>query len=176
MTLLAIVVLAAIAVVAVALSLMRIGRRCERPRADEVHMVVTPDQWQIRVCRYRATTSPGEPVFLCHGFMSNQFSFALPAGRGLVDALCESGYDCWVVDLRGDLSSIPAPGSTLDDPTLDDHLLRDIPSVIEFIRNATGHSKVHWIGHSMGGMLLYAYDLVFGTEALASGTTDATRA
>jgi len=171
MTLLATAVLAVIAVVAVALSLMRAGSRCERPRADEVHMVVTPDQWQIRVCRYRAKMSPGEPVFLCHGFMSNQFSFALPAGRALVDVLCANGYDCWVVDLRGSLSSMPAPGTTRDDPTFDDYLLKDIPSVLEFIRNRTGHSKVHWIGHSMGGMLLYAYDMVFGTELLASGTT-----
>ena len=144
--------------------------------ADETHLVTTPDLWRIRLCRYKAKKGPGkrgsgEPVLLCHGFMSNQYNFSLPAGEAIVDALAEQGYDCWAIDLRGARSSIPPFGRSIEDPTVDDYLLRDIPATIAYIRKATGFAKVHWIGHSMGGMLFFAYNAAFGTGALASGTT-----
>ena len=139
--------------------------------ADEVHTVATPDHWRIRLYRHKAKKGPGEPVFLCHGFMSNQWNFSIPGGESMADQLAEEGYDCWLIDLRGARSSIPAFECNLDEPTVDDYLLRDIPSAIDYIRKATGHDKVHWIGHSMGGMLLYAYDAAFGPKYLASGIT-----
>jgi polyhydroxyalkanoate synthase len=140
-------------------------------RADEVHMVVTPDLWRIRLCRYKSKTGAGQPVFLCHGFMSNQFNFTLPNGEAIVDYLAVRGYDCWTVDLRGNLSSVAPYGRTYDDPTMDDYLLKDIPAAIEFIRKTTGAPQVHWIGHSMGGMLFYAYDATFGGSKIASAVT-----
>ncbi|MCX5758191.1 MAG: alpha/beta hydrolase, partial [Candidatus Hydrogenedentes bacterium] len=54
---------------------------------------------------------------------------------------------------------------------MDDHILRDIPSTIQYIQKVTGHKRIHWVGHSMGGMLLYAHDAVLGSADLASGTT-----
>lgn len=140
-------------------------------RADEVHMVTTKDLWRIRLCRYKPEGGGGEPVFLCHGFMSNQFNFSNPPDESMVDVLVGRGYDVWAIDLRGSRSSIPPFGRTLEEPTLDDYLLHDIPTAIEYIGKHTGYAKVHWIGHSMGGMLLYAYEAAFGAGRLASGTT-----
>jgi len=151
--------------------LYRVGARMGEVRADEVHMVVTPDLWRIRLCRYKPKTGPGEPVFLCHGFMSNQFNFTLPDGEAIVDYLTQRGYDCWTVDLRGNLSSVAPFGRTYDDPTMDDYLLKDIPAALDFIRKTTGSPRVHWIGHSMGGMLLYAYNATFGGAKIASAVT-----
>ena len=139
--------------------------------ADEVHMVTTSDLWRIRLCRHTAKKGPGYPVFMCHGFMSNQWNFAIPPGECMADLLAEQGYDCWLIDLRGARSSIPPFGRSANEPTVDDYLLKDIPAAIEYIRKITGFDKVHWVGHSMGGMLLYAYDAVFGLKYLASGTT-----
>ena len=139
--------------------------------ADEVHMVTTPDLWQVRLCRHKARRGPGHPVFMCHGFMSNQWNFAAPPGESMADLLAEQGYDCWLIDLRGARSAIPPFGHSINEGTIDDHLFRDIPAAIEYIRKTTGFDKVHWVGHSMGGMLLYAYDLVFGPKHIASGTT-----
>jgi polyhydroxyalkanoate synthase len=139
--------------------------------ADEVHMVTTGDVWRIRLCRYKARGGSGEPVFFCHGFMSNQYNFAMPPGESMVDAFAEKGYDCWAIDLRGGRSSIAAFGRPPYDATVDDYLLRDIPAAIEYIRKATGFAKVHWVGHSMGGMLLYAYDATFGQDHVACATT-----
>jgi len=139
--------------------------------ADEVHMVITPDLWHIRLCRHTAKKGPGDPVFMCHGFMSNQWNFAVPPDESMADLLAEEGYDCWLIDLRGTRSSIPAFGRNVNEPTVDDYLFKDIPAAINYIRKVTGHDEVHWVGHSMGGMLLYAYDTVFGPKHLASGTT-----
>jgi len=140
-------------------------------RADEVHMVTTEDLWRVRLCRYKPKTGEGEPVFLCHGFMANQFNFCYPAGASVVDVLVEQGYDCWAIDLRGARSSIPPFGRSIEEPTVDDYLLRDIPAALDYIRRNTRYAKVHWIGHSMGGMLLYAYDAVFGPDVVSSATT-----
>jgi pimeloyl-ACP methyl ester carboxylesterase len=139
--------------------------------ADEVHMVTTADLWRIRLCRHKPRGGRGEPVLLCHGFMSNQYNFANPPGESMADALAAAGYDSWLIDLRGARSSVPPFGRSLNDPAIDDYLLRDIPAALEYIRKATGYPKAHWVGHSMGGMLLYAYDAVFGPARLASGTT-----
>ena len=156
---------------ALASAVIYVSSYVEPVRADEVHTVTTPDLWRIRLCRYKPASGAGEPVFLCHGFMSNQFNFAGLPDASMVDALVKKGYDCWVIDLRGNESSIPPFGRTLDQPTMDDYLLRDIPAAIKYIRRITGYAKVHWVGHSMGGMLLYAYDVVLGGAYLASGTT-----
>jgi len=152
------------------LGLRRLGARMPTVLADEVHAVTTPDLWRVRLCRYKPKSGKGEPVFLCHGFMSNQFNFTLPDGQALVDYLTENGYDCWTIDLRGNLSSFAPFGRSFNDPTLDDYLLKDIPTALNFIRMTTGYGQVHWIGHSMGGMLLYAYDAVLRDGKIASGT------
>ncbi|HUW62395.1 MAG TPA: alpha/beta hydrolase [Candidatus Bathyarchaeia archaeon] len=153
------------------LGLYRLGTRMGQVHADEVHMVVTPDLWRIRLCRYKSKKGAGEPVFFCHGFMSNQFNFTLPDGEAIVDYLTQRGYDCWTIDLRGNLSSVAPYGRTYDDPTMDDYLLKDIPAALDFIRKTTGLPRVHWIGHSMGGMLFYAYNATFGGAKIASATT-----
>ena len=144
----------------------------EEPLADEVHTVSTKDGWKIKLFRYRQREGEGgEPVFICHGFAANHWNFALPACDGLVDTLAERGYDCWVVDLRGNRTSVPPAGVSRHDATFDDYVLSDIPAALAFIREKTHCDKVHWVGHSMGGLLLYAYEATHGSDELASGTT-----
>ncbi len=144
----------------------------EEPLADEVHTVTTEDGWEIKLFRYRQREGEGgEPVFICHGFTVNHWNLALPAHDGLVDTLAERGHDCWVVDLRGNRTSVPPAGVSRYDATFDGYVLGDIPAALAFIREQTGHDKVHWVGHSMGGLLLYAYEAVHGSDELASGAT-----
>ena len=139
--------------------------------SDEVHTVVTADQWRIRLHRRRPSSGVGEPVLLCHSLPLNRLNFELPHGSALVDVLLDAGYDCWLVDLRGCRDAAPPAGASRADVTVDDYLLKDLPAAITYIREATGCGQVHWIGHSLGGMLLYAFDLTFGREWIASGTT-----
>lgn len=37
--------------------------------------------------------------------------------------------------------------------SVDDHLNKDMPAVITYVLQQTGAKQVHWMGHSMGGML-----------------------
>ncbi len=143
----------------------------ERIRTNEKHYVSTPDLWQIRLCRHRAGRVQGEPVLLVHGFVSNQTLFTEPPKQCLVDYLVNRGFDCWCIELRGTRSSRAPFGQDLDAISLEDYILKDLPAAIKHIQKMSGHSQVHWVGHSMGGMLLYAYAQHFGTEELASGVT-----
>ena len=171
----AILILIAIAVVVCALAIMYWALLSstygERERADEIHTITTPDLWKIRLYRHRPARGKGEPVFLCHGLFANQFNFTLPDGMSLVDALTEKGYDCWLIDLRGGRASTPPFGRSWHEVTMNDYLAGDLPAAVDYVCKVTGYPKLHWIGHSMGGMLLYAYELAYGRDRIASGTT-----
>lgn len=39
----------------------------------------------------------------------------------------------------------------------DDHLEFDVPALIRQVLRVSGASKLHWVGHSMGGILIQAY-------------------
>lgn len=143
----------------------------ETVRTREVGTVVTSDLWKLRICRFRRGRTEGEPVLLVHGLGTNHHNFSEPANGCLVDYLVEKGYDCWALDLRGTRSS-RAPFER--DPmsvSLDDYLLHDLPAAIEHIRKATGYAKVHYVGHSLGGMLLYAYVQEFGSDRIGAAAT-----
>ena len=143
----------------------------EEPDAHELHSVTTKDGWDLKLYRYRNPESTGDPVFLCHGAFANHTNFTKPRGACLVDTLLAHGYDCWLIDFRGTRSSEPALGKKRTGVQMDDFLHYDIPAALTFIRQVTGRAHVHWIGHSLGGMLLYAHVLLHGNGTIASGTT-----
>lgn len=143
----------------------------EKIRTEEVYTVSTPDLWKIRVCRYRRGRTQGEPILLCHGAGANHHNFTYPEAFSLVDYLVELGYDCWAVDLRGCRSSQPPFGRKHFEARLDDYLQKDLPAVVEQIRRVTGYERIHWIGHSLGGLLLYAYLLEYGDKHIVSAVS-----
>lgn len=146
-------------------------RHPEPVSADEVHTVMTEDCWPIRLFRHKPKGGQGEPVFMCHALATNHLNYELPHGHSLADALSAAGYDCWLIDLRGNRNS-PAPkGRSRREAGVDDYLFKDVPAAIAYIREHTGYERVHWVGHSMGGMLMYAYEATFGREHLASAVT-----
>ncbi|KAI8464796.1 MAG: Alpha/Beta hydrolase protein [Monoraphidium minutum] len=71
----------------------------------------------------------------------------------IVDYLASKGWDVWCVCLRGNGASDKESKIDLSSWTIDDHLFQDVPAVLQFVLNKTGTEQVHWIGHSMGGML-----------------------
>jgi pimeloyl-ACP methyl ester carboxylesterase len=143
----------------------------ETLRTNEVYMITTPDLWKIRLCRYRKGRTEGEPVLFVHGFNANHHNFTCPPDASLVDYLRGKGYDCWAIDLRGCRSSIAPFERHFSEISMDDFLLKDLPAAIAHIRKSTGYAKVHWIGHSMGGMLLFAYAIEHGVDELGASVT-----
>lgn len=166
-----IVALAAVAVVAVAY-ILSIRRLLELPLDGiELHPFNTADGWRILLYRHRRGQSHGEPILLVHGYSSNHWNLTAPRGVSLADYLADAGFDCWAIDLRGTRSSHAPPGTPRHRATFDGYVMHDLPSAIDYIQNVTGSSQVHWVGHSLGGTLLYAYELAHGRARVASGTT-----
>jgi len=143
----------------------------ETLRTNEIYTVITNDLWRLRVCRYRRGRTEGEPVLLVHGFMANHHNFTEPETGCIAAYLAKKGYDCWAVDLRGTRSSTPPFEHNITEPVFDDFVCRDLPAVIMHIRKTTGYARVHWVGHSMGGMLLYAYVQAHGDAHIAGAVT-----
>lgn len=147
-------------------------RRYREPaHAHEIHRVTTDDGWRLRLLRRKPEGEVGEPVFFMHSLSSNHLNFEIPYDHSLVDYLSKNGYDCWTFDSRACRGAVPPKRGVRKKSTVEDLLTKDIPAAMQHIRSATGHTRVHWVGHSMGGMLLYAYDLKYNDEGLASGST-----
>lgn len=109
---------------------------------------------------------------LLHGLGSNGSHFDLDEQHSLARHLNMEGYDVWIVELRGNgLSEKPGilDRSKRWDWDFDTYLNLDLPECISFILAKSGQKKLHWIGHSMGGILLYAWLTIYGDEEIASG-------
>jgi pimeloyl-ACP methyl ester carboxylesterase len=144
-----------------------------RETADEIHLVRTADDKQISLYRYlpAGTDVKKLPLLLCHGFGANRYNLDLGEKHSFARYARDKGYDTWLVDLRGNgLSDEPAVGNHFKyDWTFEDYLHLDIPTAIETIKSKTGAEKIAWVGHSMGGMLLYAHVQETGDRDIACG-------
>lgn len=95
------------------------------------------------------------PVVLCPGLASSGVhTFDLHPGVSLAEYLALWGWDVWVVELRGNGSSDRCGPDGCSEWCVDHYLTRDLPAVVGAVQRETGAQKVHFIGHSMGGMLL----------------------
>lgn len=137
-----------------------VRRRYQTPtRADEIHRVLCADG--VRVCVKRCRPAPGAalralPVLCVPGLGADSTNFDAPAPHGLAPWLAAQGFDTWIVDLRGTGLSMLAGRSQWSNVTFDDFVHLDMPAVLEHIAVTTGAPSVSWVGHSMGGLLLYA--------------------
>lgn len=143
----------------------------------------TKDGWALSLYRY-IPNNPlinEVPVILCHGFNQNSRIWDLDKKHSFAGYLAGKGYDVWAVNLRGSGDSSKPSLSSLRSITklqikkipkllfralvnirkinwtIDDHIHKDLPAIIEFVKSKTKSSQVTWIGHSMGGMVMYAY-------------------
>ncbi len=128
---------------------------------DRTDFTTTADGWRIAIHYYAPRGEKvGKPVILCHGMASNRFRFDLKNGPSLAEFLRNQNREVWVAELRGSGYSRRS-GFLLSDSPLnwgfDDHLNYDVKAIIEHVIRETDADSVHWIGHSMGGMLIEAH-------------------
>ena len=121
----------------------------------EDHEFTTPDGVTLRVKRY--ANPEGTPVVFFHGFNGNGFEFDLPRqGYNMAVFLARRGYDVWITHFRG----CGVEPYRCDDGnwahSIDTLAIFDAPTLIDNVSRITG-KKPFWIGHSMGGMVLYMY-------------------
>ena len=134
---------------------------------DELVYTVTGDGWKIAMHHYRP--APGIepqkiPVVICHGISANERMWSLEKGRSFPRYLADRGWDVWAIDLRG-VGDSEKPwwinGKNYDYP-FDAYVTQDVPAVISEVLKRTGAQKVNWVGHSLGGMIIYAHIATYG--------------
>ncbi len=149
------------------------------PSYDKVYYTTTKDGWSLAIQHYPPKKSPNgkPPVILCHGLNQNYLAWDLTPKWSFAQYLSERGFDVWSVSLRGSGKSTK-PGwahflelnqlkpELLDRQNydfskfnwnMDDYISKDVPALLQFMKEKTGQSKFTWIGHSMGGMVMLAY-------------------
>lgn len=132
-----------------------------QPSHDEVHFTTTDDGWRLALVRYKPDHGAKKrkyPVILVHGLGANHNGFDIRSGNSFARVLTGLGYDVWTLDLRGSgFSERPKwLGGKSFRWTFDDYVVNDAPAAIDYVCEATGVKQVHWLGHSMGGLLVYS--------------------
>jgi lysosomal acid lipase/cholesteryl ester hydrolase len=140
----------------------------------------TSDGWMLGMRRVRpANPDPSKlPVVLCHGLGLNGTFWTITDDH-LPGQLASRGYEVFLVDMRGSGASHRAglPGRInkvlrqtpirevgARDWTVDDEAKYDVPAILAYVKRETGSDRVNWIGHSLGGMLMFPF-LEFSPEA-----------
>eukprot|EP00277_Geminigera_cryophila_P018785 CAMPEP_0179436544 /NCGR_PEP_ID=MMETSP0799-20121207/20522_1 /TAXON_ID=46947 /ORGANISM="Geminigera cryophila, Strain CCMP2564" /LENGTH=349 /DNA_ID=CAMNT_0021216757 /DNA_START=207 /DNA_END=1256 /DNA_ORIENTATION=+ len=110
-------------------------------------------------------------IVLCHGLGSNRFTFDLSKDVSVAKFLVDRGWTTWLVDLRGSGSSKRCGDLSLKKTwNFDDHL-KDVHAIISKVYEVSGN-PVHFVGHSMGAMLLQCAASQEGlSHKLRSGTS-----
>lgn len=121
----------------------------------QVTFVTTPDGARLALHRYRPSSGATrrEPVLLISGYGLNRHALDFDDRFSWARRIAGAGFDTWLVELRGSgLSSF----SSRRDGSFDDYLV-DVHAVVAHICHDTGAERLHWVGYSLGGMLLYAF-------------------
>jgi len=110
----------------------------------------TPDGWTLHFDRWRGD---GEPVLMVPGFAMNPFILGFhPRGRSLMEHMHDAGFDPWSVELRGLGRN---KGGDRRQIGLSERALVDLPTAIQHVRERTGAERVHLVGCSLGGSIVY---------------------
>lgn len=83
-----------------------------------------------------------------------------PRGEGLGSVLAARGHTVLAFDLRGHGESGPSAreGARY---TYDDYVLRDVPAIVEFVRESFPQRRIVVVGHSLGAQTTLAMSGVF---------------
>ena len=131
------------------------------------------DGWRLGVRHYRPEhPDPGKlPVILCHGLGLNATFWTITDDH-LPSQLAARGYEVYVFDIRGSgenarIGRCDRVNKCLRQTflcergesswTVDDLVKYDVPAILDYVERETGRNRVNWIGHSLGGMLVFTY-------------------
>ncbi|MCC7072025.1 MAG: alpha/beta fold hydrolase [Deltaproteobacteria bacterium] len=127
-------------------------------RADEIHRVPCADGVRIAIKRFlphRDSEPRRLPVLCVPGLGADSTNFDAPEPYGLAPWLAGRGFDTWVIDLRGTGMS-KLPYRKWVGVTFDDFVGLDLVAAVDHLCAKSGAPGVMVVGHSMGGLALYA--------------------
>ncbi len=116
----------------------------------------TRDGWDLALHHYAGGRAELPAVILCPGYACNRNFLDFDERYSLARFLARRGLDVWVLELRGHGYSEPAGGHGSRGWTFDDLVQFDVPTAVTHVRTRRGGRKLVWVGHSMGGMVMYA--------------------
>jgi lysosomal acid lipase/cholesteryl ester hydrolase len=134
----------------------------------------TKDGWRLGMrCIRPARPDPAKlPVVLCHGLGLNATFWTIYDNHHLAEQLASRGYIVYLPDMRGSgasqrLGPVGKINSVLRQTPLleigegrwnvDDQIKYDVPAILDYVKNDCGYERVNWVGHSLGGMLMFAF-------------------
>jgi len=133
----------------------------------------TADGWRLGVRHYRSPNpDPGKlPVVLSHGLGLNATFWTITENH-LASQLTARGYEVFLFDIRGSGETAEVGRHDRINKlmrrtflrewgerywTVDDLVTYDVPAILDYIERETGRDRVNWVGHSLGGMLIFPY-------------------
>lgn len=133
----------------------------------------TMDGWRLGVRHYRPDHPDPDklPVILCHGLGLNA-TFWTITDNHLPAQLNARGYDVYVFDIRASgENGQPGKNDRINrflrgtlfrergesNWTVDDVVSYDMPAILEYVERDTGKHRVNWVGHSLGGMMVFPF-------------------
>lgn len=126
----------------------------------KIHYLQTSDGWKIALHRHQGKGAK-HPVLLVHGLASNAANLDFPIkDLSLARYLKKNGYDAWVVDLRGSGLSKKKRLTSIK-WYFDDYLFKDLPATVDYILKQTKARKIHYVGHSLGGILAFPFNQTY---------------
>lgn len=108
---------------------------------------------------YGQSNQDKQPVVLVHGSFTNRRFWLSAKGVGFARHLVESGFDVWLMEMRG--HGLSPRNESYRDNSLERYSLSDVPAINDFVIEKTG-LKPLWVGHSLGGVLI--------SSAIAAGS------
>lgn len=142
------------------------------PTEAATHRVKTDDGYTLAMVRYKAAGAPkGRPVLLVHGISANQRNMDMDEKLSMARYFAAHGREAWTLSLRGTgESDLADPEKGRPHYAFDAFWQHDLPAAISYVRAQTGAELIDYVGHSMGGMICYAY-LSQGGGGLGAVTT-----
>lgn len=129
------------------------------PKEAELHRAQTQDGYSLALVRYAPHGQvKGRPTLLVHGIAGNARHMDLDKDHSLARYFAANGREVWTLSLRGtgdsDLADTEKGRANY---SLDAFWQQDLPAAINYVRAQTKSELVDYVGHSMGGMVGYAY-------------------
>jgi pimeloyl-ACP methyl ester carboxylesterase len=136
---------------------------------DETHLVPTGGGWQMALHRLRPAhgSTPREiPVILGHGTAMSSRCWDATEDMSLARHLRARGHDVWIAEYRGSGDSCHDGSPHAWAFSLEQYAREDVHHLVEKVCELTGSATVRWVGHSLGGIIVYRYAAIHGTDRL----------
>ncbi|XP_052873572.1 lipase 1-like [Anopheles cruzii] len=138
----------------------------------EVQHIVTADGYIVEMHRICASPSFGPadpsqlPVLFMHGLMGSSADWIFIGPQdALPYLLSDRGYDVWLGNARGNRYSrnhthLSPEAREFWNFSFHEIGLYDLPAMVDHVLQQTGHSKLHYVGHSQGSAIFFILNSV----------------